>query len=391
MDVITREELKTLLVEHPSPCVSVFMPAHRGGGQEDPVNWRKHLAEAEERLRSAGRPGAEAKELLACGRRLLDDTAFWKNQCDGLAAFLAPGSLHCYRLPLAFPDLVVVANRFHITPLLPLLSGNGSFYVLALSQKAVRLLQGTRFSISEVDLKGVPRNVDEALLTHEAKQPFSFVGRRTSQGAGSWSGIFHGHGVGIDDAKEELLHYFQKIDRGLHAFLKEEKAPLVLASVDYLQPIYRQANTYAQLLEQGVEGSPDRLNRQELHDRAWALVQPLFEAEMQRAAAQYQRLTPTEYASGDLAQVVVAAYEGRLETLFVAQNRQVWGTFDAAGGRVEEHRQPMIADVDLLNLAAVYALRHGGTVYAVEPALVPSGTAVAAIFRHPLPSHGKRA
>jgi hypothetical protein len=43
---------------------------------------------------------------------------------------------------------VVVTDRFHIKPLLPLLSGDGRFYVLALSQSEVRLLQGTRYSVS---------------------------------------------------------------------------------------------------------------------------------------------------------------------------------------------------------------------------------------------------
>jgi hypothetical protein len=332
----------------------------------------------------------EVKELLAPGRDLLDDIEFWKNQSDGLAAFLAPQFLRLFRLPLSFQDRVVVANRFSITPLLPLLSGNGRFFVLALSQKAVRLLQGTRHSVNEVDLKGVPRNLAEALLTHDAKQPFSFHGRRAGEGAGSWSGIFHGHGVGIDDTKEELLHYFQKIDRGLHPLLKEKKAPLVLAAVDYLQPIYRQANTYSQLLETGVEGNPDRLGSRELHDRAWPLVQPFFEAELQCAAAQYRQLAGTGYASGDLEAVLAAAYEGRVETLFVSLGHPVWGVFDPTPGRVEWHEQALFGNVDLLDLAAAHTLRHGRTVYAVEPERVPSNTDVAAIFCLPLPKHGKR-
>jgi hypothetical protein len=390
MDLFTRGDLKILLAEHPSPCISLFMPAHRGGAEEDPIRWRTHLEKAEEWLGKAGWRAAEVKELLAPGLRLLEDITFWKNQSDGLAAFLAPQFLRLFRLPVAFKDAVAVANRFSIIPLLPLLTGNGRFFVLALSQKAVRLLQGTRYGVSEVDLKGVPQNLAEALLTHEAMQPFSFFGRRAGEGAGSWGGIFHGHGVGIDDSKEELLHYFQKIDRALHPLLKEEKTPLVLASVDYLQPIYRQANTYSQLLEQGIEGNPDRLSSRELHDRAWPLVQPLFEAEQQRAAAQYRQLAGTEHTSGELEAVVGAAYEGRVETLFVALGHHVWGIFDPTIGQVEQHKEASYGDVDLLDLAAAHTLLHGRTVYAVEPEQVPSNTDVAAIFCLPLPKHGKR-
>jgi hypothetical protein len=389
MDLFTREDLNTLLAEHPSPCISLFIPAHHGGSEEDPIRWRKHLTEAEDRLVKSGWRAGEARELLAPARRLLEDIAFWKNQSDGLAAFLAPQFLRLFRLPVAFQDAVVVASRFSIIPLLPVLSGNERFFVLALSQHAVRLLQGTRHSVSEVDLTSVPQNLAEALLTHEAMQPFSFQGRRAGQGAGSWGGIFHGHGVGIDDTKEELLHYFQKIDRGLHPLLKEEKAPLVLATVEYLQPIYRQANTYSQLLEQGVEGNPDRLSSKELHDRAWPLVSPLFETAKQRAAAQFWQLADTDHASCDLERVVAAAYEGRVETLFVALGRQAWGVFDPAAGRVETHPEALFGDVDLLDFAVAHTLKHGRTVYAVEREQVPSKTDVAAIFNLPLPKHRK--
>jgi hypothetical protein len=390
MDLFTRGDLETLLVEHPSPCVSLFLPTHRGGSEEDPVRWRKHLVEAEARLAESGRRVAEVKRLLEPARHLLADASFWRNQSDGLAAFLAPQFLRLFRLPLAFKERVVVGSRFSVAPLLPLLSDNGRFFVLALSQKAVRLLHGTRHGVSEVDLRGVPQNLAEALLTHEAKQPFSFFGRRAGEGAGGWGGIFHGHGVGIDDKKEELLQYFQKIDRGLHPLLREEKAPLVLAAVEYLQPIYRQANSYAHLLQCGIDGSPDRLSNEELHQRAWPLIRPLFEEARQRAAAEYQQLADTEHASCELEAIVAAACGGRVETLFVALGRQVWGVFDPTAGRVEVHERELAGDADLLDLAAGYTLAHGRTVYTVEPDQVPSGTDAAAIFCLPLPKHGKR-
>jgi hypothetical protein len=389
MDLFTRDDLRTLLAEHVAPCVSLFMPSRRGGAEQDPVRWRKHLAEAEERLSEAGWRAADAREWLAPGRTLLDDPVFWRQQSDGLAAFLGPEFVRLYRLPLAFRDLVVVGGRFYITPLLPLLGGDGRFYVLALSHKAVRLLQGTRDGVSEVDLAGVPHSMAEALLAHDPKKPFTFYGRRRG-GADAWGGIFHGHGVGLDDAKDELLQYFHRIDRGLHPVLREEKAPLVLAAVEYLQPIYRQANTYPHLLEKGVDGNPDRLSAKELHDRAWPLVLPLFEAAQRRAAAEYRRLAGTASASNNLEAAVAAAHAGRMETLFVALGHQVWGAFEPASGRVERHGQRSPGDVEFLDLAAADALAHGGTVYAVEPGQVPGGADLAAVFRHAQPKHGKR-
>src|SRR5579883_178210 len=110
MDLFTRDDLTTLLENPPSPCVSLFLPTHRGGSEQDPIRWRKHLAEAEERLVQTGWRAADARELLSPGRRLLEDSTFWKHQADGLAAFLAPGFQRLFRLPLTLEDRVAVAN-----------------------------------------------------------------------------------------------------------------------------------------------------------------------------------------------------------------------------------------------------------------------------------------
>jgi hypothetical protein len=131
--------------------------------------------------------------------------------------------------------------------------------------------------------------------------------------------------------------------------------------VDYLLPIYREANTYPHLLEEGIEGNPDRLSGQELHDRAWALVGPRFDRKQKQAADQYRQLAGTGRTASELEQVVTAAHRGEVETLFVALGRHRWGRFDAEAGRVEEHEPPQPGDEDLLNCAAVHAQRHGGT------------------------------
>jgi hypothetical protein len=389
MDLFTRNDLKALVEETRKPCVSLFMPTRRGGDEGAPIRWKGHLGEAEERLVAAGLRAPEARELLAPARQLLADASFWRSQCDGLAFFQTPQSPRLYRLPLAFEDLAVVGDRFHITPLLPLLAGNGRFYVLALSQNGVRLLHGTRYAVGEVNLKRVPRNLAEALRTHDTDESLTFHCRPVGR-LGSWGAIFSGHGVGIDDAKDDLQRYCRQIDRGLHAILRDERAPLALAAVDYLLPIYRAANTYPHLLEQAVAGNPDRLSNSELHDRAWTLLQPAFARAQDRALGQYRQLAGTGRTTSDLGQAVSAAWRGQVEVLFLARGKHRWGRFDPATGKATGHEQRAPGDEDLLNVAAVGAVRHDRTVHALEPEQVPGGVALAAVFCLPLAKRGKR-
>lgn len=365
MDVFTRRDLESLLRPETSPCLSVYFPTRHGSSDQGPIRLKNLLREAEQKLTAGAVPPAAGHDLLAAARRLLEDEVFWRSQGDGVALFAAPGTSRAFRLPAAFPELVEVGDHFHVKPLLPLVDGDGRFYVLALSQKRARLYRGTAHRFEEVSVPAVPQGIEEALRTHDRDEPLVFHTRPTS--GGGWAAIFHGHGVGIDDHKDDLLRYFRQVDRGLHEVLHAERAPLVLAAVEALWPIYREANRYPHLLQQGVSGCPDHAGPAELHEKAWAVVGPVFLGPQRKAAAVYDRLAGTGRTTADLEEVLRAAREGRVETLFVARDREQW---DESG-------------VGLLNQAAVHVLRHGGAVYAVDPHEVPGRGLASGIYRLP--------
>jgi hypothetical protein len=382
MDLLNREEIEALIDERGSPCVTIYLPTHRLGPetQQDPIRLKNLLKQSEDRLRKNGLRGADAEKILEPARKLLKDTVFWQHQSDGLAVFASPKTFHSYRLPFSFTELVVVTDRFHVKPLLPLLSGDGRFYVLALSQKQVRLLQGTRHSVDDVNLEIVPTSLAEALSGEEREKQLQF---RTAARGGS--AIFHGHGSAGDESehKKDLLRYFKQIDRGLQDLVGAERIPLVLAGVDYLLPIYREANTCAQLVDAGIVGNPDGLSVGELHEKAWAILEPHFARAQARASAKYRELAGTGRTSGDLKTIVPSAYQGRVESLFVAVGVQLWGAFDASAGKLEVHESHQSGDQDLLDLAAVQTLAHAGDVFAVAPGAIPDERSpIAAVLRY---------
>lgn len=386
MTILTRDDLRTLIRKHDGLCVSIYMPTHRVGRevQQDPIRLKNLLGKAEDRMVASGVRAPEARELLKSAGMLLHDGLFWQHQSDGLAIFISPEMFRHYRLPFDFEELVVVTDRFHIKPLLPLLSGDGKFYILALSQNEVRLLQGTGYSVSEVDLEDVPESLAEALRWDDPEQRLQWHTQTGTMTDGKRAAIFHGHGVAsADDPKDYILRYFHQVDEGLRDLLRDEEAQLVLAGVDYLLPIYKKANTYPHLVDEGIEGNPEELSADELHEQAWAIVHPLF-LSAQKEAAQYRQLAGvgSEQASSDLKEVVPAAYHGRVETLFVAVGLQQWGTFDPDTNAVHLHERAEPGDEDLLDLAAVHTLLNGGTVYALEPEKVPDEAPLAAVLRY---------
>jgi len=378
MRILSKEELGTLMQHPGNPATSIYMPTHHTGDiEQDPIRLKNLLREAEDQLINYGLRASDVRRLLEPAEQLLPNSHFWQHQGDGLAIFLSAEVFRYYRLPHSFQELVVVAERFHIKPLLPLFSEDGVFYILAVSQNQVRLLQCTRYNVREVTPKSVPPNLAEALKYDQPEKQHQF--HTTGPGGPI---ISHGHGVSKDYDKISILRYFHQVNDGLHEVLKEEHAPLIIAAVDYLHPIYREANTYHHLLDEGFKGNPDGWNEEALREQAWAIVQPYFERGRAEALERYREAITKGLATNDVKQAVLAAYDGRVSILFTATGIQQWGQFDPEHRQIRLYKKRRPGAEDLLDLAATNTLTKGGTVYAVEPEQVPGETPVAALFRY---------
>ena len=80
--------------------------------------------------------------------------------------------------------------------------------------------------------------------------------------------------------------------------------------------------------------------------------------------------------------MVPAAWDGRVDVLFVAVGTRMWGTFVPDTRAVELGEQEPGRTEDLLDLAAIHTILNRGTVYAVPPANMADDTASAAILRY---------
>jgi hypothetical protein len=380
-----KNELKELVQVKGGPCVSIFMPTHRVGAQvqQNPIRLKNLLKESEQQLISLGTRQTEARELLRPAHELLGNGIFWRQQADGLAVFVSPDIFRTYTLPMQFKELSVATDRFHLKPLLSLFSEDGRFFVLALSQKDLRLLECTRYGVNVVELEGVPRSMDEALKYDDPEKQLQFyTGTQSYGGQGKRPALFHGTGPNADDKKSDIWRYCILINSGLHKLLREEQTPLILAGVDYLLPIYREANSYAHILEGGVTGNPELLSAEELHEKAWEIVHPHFQKNLQDALAKYRQLAGTGLASSDVREIVPAAHFGRVETLLLTAGRQLWGAYNPDTTEVILHEKAEPGDQDLLDLAAIQTFVNGGGVHSVRPEKLDSEQQVAAVFRY---------
>jgi hypothetical protein len=236
-------------------------------------------------------------------------------------------------------------------------------------------------------LTNVPTSMQEALLMDNPEKHLDYhTGTKNPSPHGDRLAAFHGQGAQSDEEeKKNILRYFHYVDKGLKNELDSMSIPMVLAGVDYLLPIYHEANTYNSLLDEGLEGNPEGLSAKELHQRAWELVEPIFRASQQEAMRQFERLHGKQsgLASDDLKTVVKAAKYGRVDTLFVPLGVQQWGRFEADKNQVLLEKEPSLDNEDLLDFAATQTILNSGQVYALQPEELPGKGDLAAILRYP--------
>jgi len=384
MPILSAEEIKSLAGADDRPAVSLFMPAYPAGPetQQGPIRLGNMLREAEQRLVGDGCPSRQTRRLLAPAANLIEDANFWRHQGRGLAIFLSPNIFRVYRLPLEVDESVTVGDRFTVKPLLPLLIDDTRFYILALSHKSVRLLEAYRDAVQQVDVPGMPQGVQEGLPIGPAPELQRYSLPSGGEGAEAHVRI-HGHGVGIDDGDvTNLRRYLQRVEEALNPLLKEQKAPLVLACVEYLAPLFHQVTTYTYVTEDYVPGNPDRMKDEELRVKAWPIVEQRVKDAHDKAAAEYAEGIAKGRGGRTFGDVLPAAYQGRIATLFVPRGMRRWGRFSAESQSVEEHEREHQGDDDLVDIAAMQTLLHGGTVHEVAADEVPDGNLLAAVYRY---------
>lgn len=392
---ISRTQARDLLEAGEPPHVSLFVPTHRAWNKarENQLMLKSLVKKAQRSLHERGVSEAEAEQLLDPAVDLVESASFWREPREGLAVFVAEDYFSSHPLSFRVPERQFVDRYFHIRPLWRHLEPNGQFYLLALSQGGITLFEASRYEMKEVELEDVPTSLKEALQFDDHIQSLIFHTKTPPAQGARRGAIFHGQEDAGDKAyvKEGILRFFRELDNEVRRILGQETTPppLVLAGVEYVRGLYRKVNHYPHLTDDDIEGHFVDWNAGEfdvgaLHERAWSIVEPLFERTRADAEARYEQLagTNTDQIAHSIEAVVPAAYGHRIDSLFVSEDATVWGQYDADDHAVTVHGTADPMNVELLNAASVQTLLGDGTVYVVDAAKVPSGTNVAAIFRY---------
>jgi len=377
MQTVTRSELIDLARRRgDGPYVSVFLPTHRAGPEtrQDPIRLKNLLTAAERELDEAQR------DVLQPAWRLVEDREFWQHQSDGLAVLASREGTRVLRVPVRLQEASEVGERFRVAPLVPLLARDARFHLLAFSRGRVRLFECTAEGIGELEGDALPSSLEDAVGRDWEERSIQHRTATPSGDARRNDAMFHGQGAADEDEHREMIRFVELVDRGVRELLPADGTPLVLATVDELAGEFRKRSHHPSVLDEWVRGNPDEKDPAELRDAAWPLVEEVLAEPRRRAAARFRERHGTGLATDQPDRVVLAAMDGRVESLFAARGAE-------CRGRVEpDTRTVAVAedgDEELLDRAAVETLVHDGQVFVVPAEEMPAeGVVLAAVLRY---------
>lgn len=382
MDLFATADLEALAAPGETGThVSLFMPTHRSGSEleADPLRWKNLVRGVTSVLAARGERKPDIDALLAPAWELHADSSAWEHMSDGLAVFLRPGWTRVYRVPVDVPEIAGVGDHFVVGPLLRALRTDGRFLVLTVSQRKMRLLEGTEHELDEVSLGDVPASLRDVIAPPER----TGAEARPLAGGRAGTAVFYG-GAGDDNAKKDDVRWFLKqVADGLHDYLGQQDLPMVLVGLEPLLGMYREVTRYGHVLDREVRQNPDQLSAAELHAAAWPIVAERMTAVRQHALERFAELNGTGLASSDLDQIEAAAAAGRVEALLLTADPWCWEQAGAGAPTVVElGRDPAFADCERLDSAATGTLLRRGQVFTFADPVGPDGDQVAAVFRY---------
>ncbi len=378
--MITRDIILNIIENARENSISIYLPTHTSGEQvqQDPIRLKNQLSEIEDELSASGMKKNEIIQLLEKPRGLLDQPQFWRHNDKGLALFITEDYFEYFRVPLDFKPRYLTGKEFLVTPLIPMISLEGTFCILTLSQKNIRLLKCTRESVEEINLEDSPSSLEE-FLKYDVNEPHL---QHHSGSVGDGIAIFHGQGGARDTNTEEIINYLKTIENDVTSMLRKRIDPLILAGVKEAAAEYRKVNHYSRLLDNHISANPDPKSNEEIRNEGWQIIQSYFLKDMYADIERLGDLSGSDKRSDNLSSIVEGAYYGKVDSLFIPIGEHSWGNFNEEKDIVHLSEERQNGTHDLINLAAIKTITQGGDVYALKKEEMPNNSSIAAIFRY---------
>ena len=378
---IVNEFPHDLFATKSKPCISLYQPTFRHGpeNQQNTIRFSNLMKEIEQSLNQKYSK-KEVEHLLKPLETMLADKPFWEQAGDGIAVFANCEKCIVYRLQRSVRELAVVADSFHIKPLIRTFQSADRYHLLGLSRNEFTLFEGNRYGFKEVELDPeLPRTIEDALGDELTE---SYLSAGAYSGAGGQA-MFHGHGSKKDEIDKDIERFLRSVDRTvLEHYSKPMKLPLFLVALAEYHTPFQRISHNPLLEKEGIRVAYDSLSIKQLEESAWEKIEPQLLMKTKKLVDEFENARANDKGSDDIAQIVRAATENRVSRILIEADRLMPGSMDLETGHLVDGKISNPEVDDVLDDLAEMVFNNSGKVVVLPKERMPSTTGAAAIYRY---------
>lgn len=361
-------------------CISLYQPTyrHHTDNERNLIRFKNLTNEIEQSLKS--RLSKQAlDERMRPFQEIMNDREFWRSIQEGLAIFSSTDRCIVYFLQRPVKEFSVVANSFHIKPLIRVYQSADQYHLLGISRKEFAMFIGTRYEVEKINM---PPHILSTFKDAIGEDYEDKVVQATGGGPNNEIRM-HGQGSRKDIIQKETRKFFRIADNEIITYFSQPmKLPVILVALDENRAMFQEISKNKYLQEQGIKADYQAMSLQDLQEAAWEVLEPLYIERTQELVQEFETAKANSYGSDDISQIAKATVEGRVRRVLIEADRVYPGKVNKETGEITEDKieHPDIDDVfdDIAEL--VY--RQKGEVVVIPKERMPSGTGAAAVYRY---------
>lgn len=269
----------------------------------------------------------------------------------GLIVFHSTTEQGFMRVQTNITDLVVVADSFHIKPLLRIRNTERGYFVIGLSPQQVTLFVETNSHLYRLD---------------SIRNPLSVEQQNSAR------------------SKSALKDFFSTSAQQIAKTITEHKLPVIFAgtsdSIDLMRKILNNQN----ILDDVIIANASTIETEVIRERCFEILEPYYRKKELEAVYDLNLAVKKNQAITYIEDIAVSAVYGKIVKLYVIENKHLWGKINKQTGeifispkQIDSHEDDLLDDICQIVLSKggdIVILRDGSNVKGYIAAAIVTDT-----------------
>lgn len=370
---MTREDLFQLTSVNDGPCISIYIPAMDERTMkfeyEALVRRATHLLKFDKR--------EALREQLITKLNNFNPSEHLTSPDKGLAVFVNKHWSSFYVSGREMPSKTVVADSFHLKPLLDDLQGNLHFHMLVIIPGEAVLFNCDSGKATEL----------HTFLYHQGQNACSLHWKHQDETETTQLPYIQSRtrGRGTQDSKFKNSHqklFLKFIEAKISKEPSYKAIPLLIFSSDPVFQSFKEITSQGNYIHCKIDDTHGIPRAVALMNEAEVQLQKSQQLKKDSSKQSLNDLTKKRLLEEDLFKISKAALSGKVKTLYLRDNSEIWGHLRRKSGEITFHEKQVDAkDDDILDDIACEVIRHGGEVMVLANKEMPTRSPAAAILQ----------